>query len=56
MTDADQIVFLADGQVTGVGTHTELLAGNPGYAKLYRLHQQRDTPATANLLLQPELI
>jgi ABC-type multidrug transport system fused ATPase/permease subunit len=56
VTDADQIVFLADGQVTGVGTHDELLATNPGYAKLYRLHQQRDTPVKANLLLQPELI
>ena len=56
VTDADQIVFLADGQVTGVGTHTELLAGNPGYAKLYRLHQQRDTRAKEKLLLQPELI
>jgi ATP-binding cassette, subfamily B, bacterial len=56
VTDADQIVFLADGQVTGVGTHDELLATNPGYAKLYRLHQQRDTSGKANLLLQPELI
>lgn len=56
VTHADQIVFLADGQVTGIGTHTELLAGNPGYAKLYRLHQQRDTRAKENVLLQPELI
>jgi ATP-binding cassette subfamily B protein len=56
VTHADQIVFLADGQVTGIGTHTELLAGNPGYAKLYRLHQQRDTRAKENVLMQPELI
>lgn len=56
VTDADQIVFLADGQVSEVGTHHELLATSPGYAQLYRLHQQRDKPAGADLQLQPELI
>lgn len=56
VTDADQIVFLAGGQISGVGTHDELLATTPGYAQLYRLHQQRDAPVAANLLLQPELI
>ncbi|MGB6226995.1 MAG: ATP-binding cassette domain-containing protein, partial [Pseudonocardiaceae bacterium] len=56
VTDADQIVFLAGGQISGVGTHDELLATTPGYAQLYRLHQQRDAPVATNLLLQPELI
>lgn len=56
VTDADKIVFLSDGQVSELGTHHELLATSPGYAQLYRLHQQRDTPAKADLQLQPELI
>jgi ABC-type multidrug transport system fused ATPase/permease subunit len=69
VTDADQILFLADGRITGAGTHDELLATNPGYAHLYRLHHQRETPTRAKhrlrsvptpqprpLLWQPELI
>jgi ABC-type multidrug transport system fused ATPase/permease subunit len=56
VTDADQIVFLADGQISGIGTHHELLDTSPGYAQLYRLHQRRDTPVAAELQLQPELI
>jgi ABC-type multidrug transport system fused ATPase/permease subunit len=42
VTDADLILFLRDGRVTGAGTHHELLATNADYAHLYRLHQQRD--------------
>lgn len=33
--DADQIVILDDGRVHAVGTHEELLAGNPIYQELY---------------------
>ncbi len=48
VTDADQILFLRDGRITGAGTHHQLLASNADYAHLYRLHRQPR--------LQPELI
>jgi ATP-binding cassette subfamily B protein len=44
VTDADHIVFLEHGRITGTGTHTQLLASNPAYAHLYGLHQPT-TPA-----------
>jgi ABC-type multidrug transport system fused ATPase/permease subunit len=44
VTEADQILFLADGRITGAGTHSELLATNSGYADLYRLHHARGAP------------
>jgi ATP-binding cassette subfamily B protein len=40
VTDADQILFLDRGRITGAGTHYELLFSNPSYAELYRLHHQ----------------
>jgi ATP-binding cassette subfamily B protein len=40
VTDADLILYLEDGRIAGAGTHPELLAKSPGYAHLYRLHQQ----------------
>jgi ABC-type multidrug transport system fused ATPase/permease subunit len=51
-TNADQILFLDGGRVTGAGTHHELLATHPGYAHLYRLHQGgNDVPASPRPVL-----
>ena len=33
--DADEIVVLGDGVITGIGTHEELLAGNAEYQEIY---------------------
>ncbi|WP_420821607.1 ABC transporter ATP-binding protein [Pseudonocardia acidicola] len=41
VTDADRILYLDHGRVTGTGTHPQLLATHAGYARLYRLHQQQ---------------
>ena len=38
VTDADKILYLDHGRVTGLGTHSELLERNDGYAHLYHLH------------------
>lgn len=35
--DADQIAVLVDGRVAELGTHTELIAGNSTYARMFRL-------------------
>jgi ABC-type multidrug transport system fused ATPase/permease subunit len=44
VTDADQILYLDKGRITGAGTHTQLLATSPAYAQLYRLHHQGADP------------
>ena len=33
--DADQIIVMNDGRITGIGTHEELLAGNTEYREIY---------------------
>ena len=47
VTDADRILYLEDGRIAAAGTHTELLAASPGYARLY--HLQGTTPAVAEI-------
>jgi ATP-binding cassette, subfamily B, bacterial len=39
VTDADLILLLDHGRISAAGTHRELLATSPGYARLYHLHQ-----------------
>ena len=33
--DADEIIVMNDGAITGIGTHEELLAGNAEYGEIY---------------------
>lgn len=37
---ADEVVFVADGTVVAQGTHAELLASTPGYAKLLTAYEE----------------
>ncbi|WP_306214591.1 ABC transporter ATP-binding protein [Actinoplanes sp. RD1] len=40
---ADEVVFLQDGRVAAVGTHTELMATVPGYRELVTAYEQAET-------------
>lgn len=55
VSDADQILFLEDGRITGAGTHHQLLTSHRGYTHLYQLHHQPGTTRPAPRL-QPELV
>ena len=39
--DADQIIVMNDGRITGVGTHEELLEGNEEYGEIYYSQMDR---------------
>lgn len=43
--DADQIIVMNDGRITGVGTHEELLQTNTEYQEIYNSQMERKTNA-----------
>jgi ATP-binding cassette subfamily B protein len=47
--DADRILVIADGRVTGTGTHVELMATCPAYATLVQHQMGEPAPALAGL-------
>jgi ABC-type multidrug transport system ATPase subunit len=42
VTDADQILYLDHGRITGAGTHHELLATHPGYEVIEHIRRGED--------------
>jgi len=41
VADAERIIYLERGRVVGIGSHAQLMADLPAYARLVRLHQPR---------------
>ena len=39
--DADKIVVMNDGKITGIGTHDELLSSNEEYKEIYYSQMER---------------
>ncbi len=48
--DADQIVVMDDGVITGVGTHAELLAGNTEYREIYNSQMESQSAQNAAVM------
>ena len=40
---ADRVIHLADGRVVGTGSHEELVANDPAYARLVRAYADEET-------------
>ncbi|MEM1483690.1 ABC transporter ATP-binding protein [Oscillospiraceae bacterium PP1C4] len=43
--DADKIIILNDGKISGIGTHDELLANNKEYQEIYYSQQEKEANA-----------
>ncbi|CAB4371354.1 unannotated protein [freshwater metagenome] len=42
---ADEVVFLDEGRIVATGSHTDLLASNPGYARLVHAYVDQESMA-----------
>ena len=49
--DADQIIVMDDGRITGIGTHDELLASNIEYQEIYNSQMESNNQTEAKEVL-----